>query len=105
MGAWVTARVVPPAVGLGGAGLLVTGVPGCESALGLNPGLLVSAVGGVIGVSCSDENEISLVRVGVGGPDGGLGRDTGVVGLCVAAPGTLTPTALLAGAWRLSPSL
>jgi len=46
VGAWVTAGVVSPAVGHGGAGLLATGAAGCESALGLNPGWLVSAVGG-----------------------------------------------------------
>ena len=71
VGASVTAAVVPPAVGLGGLGLLATGVAGSESALGLNPGLLVSATGGVMGVRSSDENEISSVREGVGGPDGG----------------------------------
>ncbi len=50
VGAWVAAGAVPPAVGLGGAGLLAAGAAGCESAIGLNPGWLVSLVGGVTGV-------------------------------------------------------
>lgn len=33
---------------------------------------------------------MSSVRVGVVGPDGGLGGDKVVVGLCVAAPGAFT---------------
>ena len=48
--AGVTTGVVTPAVGRAGIGLLATGVTGAESALGLDPGWLVSAVGGVMGV-------------------------------------------------------
>ena len=50
IGAWVTAGGMPPAIGHRWAGLFATGVAGSESALGLNPGLLVSALGGVMGV-------------------------------------------------------